>query len=293
MSRREAGPTGRPAPDGLAARLASRLGDARPLAREGFLSSLGWAAAAGVVGALATMLFRACIAGLVWLETGHATDLVDAARSLPPAARIAIPTAGGLFAGLVLWIERRRSGRDAGGDYMEAIAIGDGVVPVGKSLWRSVSSLFTIATGGSIGREGPMVQLAAPVASLIGAGSRFSIRRACACWSRAARRPASRRRTTRRSRARFSSPRSCSARSRWTAWAARGLGGGRQHHDARVRRLHAALRNAGVSAASAGLEVLLFVALGLLSRRVRAPHFLRLLIGIEAPLRRARPCRCR
>lgn len=79
-----------------------------------------------------------------------------------------------MVAGIVLWVERRRGGRDAGGDYMESIVIGDGVVPAGKSFARSASSLFSIASGGSIGREGPMVQLAAAVASLVARVARMS-----------------------------------------------------------------------------------------------------------------------
>ncbi|WP_179214254.1 chloride channel protein, partial [Paraburkholderia caledonica] len=57
--------------------------------------------------------------------------------------------------------------------YMEAVTMGDGVVPVWQSMWRSISSLFTIATGGSIGREGSMVQLAALCSSIIGRCVRF------------------------------------------------------------------------------------------------------------------------
>ena len=136
-------------------------------ARDGFGLSLVWAALAGFAGALATMLFRACISALVWLETGHVTGLVEAARALPPTVRVLVPTTGGLIAGTILWLARRRGRRESGGDYMESIVIGDGIVPPGESLLRSVSSLFSIASGGSIGREGPMVQLAAAVASLI------------------------------------------------------------------------------------------------------------------------------
>jgi len=51
---------------------------------------------------------------------------------------------------------------------MEAIVLGEGDVPFRSSLVKSASALFTIATGGSIGREGPLVQLAAVLASLPG-----------------------------------------------------------------------------------------------------------------------------
>ncbi|MFP3711410.1 chloride channel protein, partial [Paraburkholderia sp. SIMBA_009] len=53
-------------------------------------------------------------------------------------------------------------------DYMEAIAIGRGVIGFRQTVARSISSLFSIGSGASIGREGPMVQLAAMFSSLSG-----------------------------------------------------------------------------------------------------------------------------
>ncbi len=153
----------------------ARLAWAQRFVRTGLVSPLLWAAAAGLAGGVATIAFRACISGLVYLETGRVSGLVDAARALPAPLRILFPAVGGLAAGTVLWLERRRSGRDEGGDYMESIVIGDGVVPPGKSFSRSLSSLFSIASGGSIGREGPMVQLAATVASLIARAARMGV----------------------------------------------------------------------------------------------------------------------
>ena len=51
---------------------------------------------------------------------------------------------------------------------MEAVAVGDGKIAARPTLIRSISSLLTIASGGSIGREGPMVQLAALIGSKVG-----------------------------------------------------------------------------------------------------------------------------
>ncbi|QGZ61426.1 ClcB-like voltage-gated chloride channel protein [Paraburkholderia acidisoli] len=132
-----------------------------------------WSVIVGVAGAFATVLFREGIAHLQILFTGSEGSFVEMARRLPWPMRVGLPTAGGFVAGCILLMAKRKSSGDAGGkpihtDYVEAVAIGDGVMPVGKSLWRSISSLFTIASGGSIGREGPMVQLAALAASLIG-----------------------------------------------------------------------------------------------------------------------------
>jgi len=129
---------------------------------------LVWSVVVGIAGAFATVLFRKGIEVLQFAMTGRDGSFVEIARSLPWTIRIWLPAAGGLVAGVLLLIARRHADKRAHTDYMEAVAIGDGVVPVRLSLWRSVSSLFTIASGGSIGREGPMVQLAALASSLIG-----------------------------------------------------------------------------------------------------------------------------
>lgn len=132
-----------------------------------------WAALAGVVGACATIAFREGISALQWLMVGRSASLVDIARSLDWPLRVAIPTLGGVVAGLLLAWARRTDTGAARPDYMEAIAIGDGRIPVRQSLLRSLSSMCTIASGGSIGREGSMIQLAALCSSLAGQWLRF------------------------------------------------------------------------------------------------------------------------
>jgi chloride channel protein, CIC family len=129
---------------------------------------LVWSVVVGVAGAFATVVFREGIALLQLAVSGESGSFVAMARRMPWTLRILMPIAGGLIAGCFLLIAQRHVDKRNHVDYMEAVAIGDGVVPVRLSLWRSVSSLFTIASGGSIGREGPMVQLAALCASLIG-----------------------------------------------------------------------------------------------------------------------------
>ena len=69
-------------------------------------------------------------------------------------SRIATPTIGGLVAGLLLVWARRATVQKSTSDYMEAIVLGDGRIPAMQTLTRSASSLISIASGGSIGREG-------------------------------------------------------------------------------------------------------------------------------------------
>ncbi len=128
---------------------------------------LPWATLIGVVGALATIAFRESMSGVQWLLFGQSGEMAEIAKSLPWYMRVVIPAAGGVIAGVFLVLAQRFASR-AASDYMEAIAIGDGHIPLVQTLLRSLSSLCTIASGGSIGREGSMVQLSALSASIIG-----------------------------------------------------------------------------------------------------------------------------
>ncbi|QVL50393.1 MAG: ClcB-like voltage-gated chloride channel protein [Thiocapsa sp.] len=141
--------------------------------KDGDLVFLLLAALAGLLGALVTVVFREGIHALEWLLVGHSGSLVVMALGLPPWQRLLLPAVGGLVAGLILeQIGGRLRGRTTT-DYMEAVAVGDGWISVRQSLVKSASSLVTVASGGSIGREGAMVQLSAMVASSIGRVARF------------------------------------------------------------------------------------------------------------------------
>jgi CIC family chloride channel protein len=136
--------------------------------------TLCWAAVAGMLGALTALTFRSGIDLLHNLMTGTRDGIVDSFRELVWWQRLSIPALGGLMAGLVLLFGRRLHPGKSSTDYMEAILIGSGDVPVRASLVKSTAAMFSIASGGSIGREGPMVQLAAVGASLLGRWRKMS-----------------------------------------------------------------------------------------------------------------------
>ncbi|MHB1678557.1 MAG: ClcB-like voltage-gated chloride channel protein [Sulfuriferula sp.] len=123
----------------------------------------------GILGALATVGFREGITLVEALINRHPGSLVAAAEAITWWQRLLIPLLGGLLAGAVLQFGMRliQHGSKTT-DYMEAIAAGNGRISVRASLVKSLSSIFTVGTGGSIGREGAMVQLAAMVASASG-----------------------------------------------------------------------------------------------------------------------------
>jgi len=135
---------------------------------EELLSIVLWAALIGILGALASVLFREAIHAFQWLLTRRTGGMVQVAQALDPLVRLVTPAIGGLVAGLILYFGQRLSSTRRNVDYMEAVVVGDGMIAARPSLLRSLSSLVTIASGGSIGREGAMVQLAALVGSKFG-----------------------------------------------------------------------------------------------------------------------------
>ena len=136
--------------------------------------TLLWAALAGFLGAWASMIFSALSEGVHEFMTHSSLGVVESMRHLPWWGVLLVPTAGGAAAGLVLLYGERLTRSQSSTDYMEAIVIGNGRVPVRASLVKSTAALFSIGSGGSIGREGPMVQLSAVIASLVGRWRNFT-----------------------------------------------------------------------------------------------------------------------
>jgi CIC family chloride channel protein len=136
-----------------------------------------WAALIGICGAFTGVAFRASVRLVQRLLTGSSAGLVETAELLPWWARIMVPTVGGVCAGTLLWAGQRVLRESRPVDYMEAVAVGNGQLSSRASLLQASSSFFTIGSGGSIGREGPLVQLAATVASKIGQWTRAPVPR--------------------------------------------------------------------------------------------------------------------
>ncbi len=136
-----------------------------------------WAALIGICGALCSVAFREGVRLLERLFTGQSQSLVTGAAHLAWWHRAIVPVIGGVLAGVVLHLARRRLATARVVDYMEAVLVGDGRIGFRATLVNALSSLLTIASGGSIGREGAMVQLAAMMGSRLGLLARAPIPR--------------------------------------------------------------------------------------------------------------------
>ncbi|MGA7129387.1 MAG: ClcB-like voltage-gated chloride channel protein [Chthoniobacterales bacterium] len=139
---------------------------------------LVWAALIGLLGAIAAECFRRASDIVHFLATGNDMEIISSFSQLPLWQKLAVPAAGGFLAGLTLWIGNRftmRLRQKTTTDYMEAIVVGNGNISLPASLVKSISALFSISTGASIGREGPVVQLSSLVASLVGRARSFPV----------------------------------------------------------------------------------------------------------------------
>jgi Chloride channel protein EriC len=126
------------------------------------------AAIIGFLGGAIATIFKSLTNWAQALFIGNTPSFLDAALRLPWQLKLIIPTAGGLLAGLVLFLLPKEAKGHGVSEIMEAVTIRRGILNFSSALIRSCSSLMSIATGASIGREGPIVSLSAAVASKVG-----------------------------------------------------------------------------------------------------------------------------
>lgn len=122
----------------------------------------------GVVVGLTTVLTAHLISFIQARFWGSGGSLLDAAQQAPWWMRIIIPTIGGLIVagiGHLFKVQTRGGGITT---IIQTLALKGGVLSLRQTWPRDTAAMFTIATGGSLGREGAMAMLASALASRIG-----------------------------------------------------------------------------------------------------------------------------
>ena len=125
----------------------------------------------GVVGGLVNLLFYYATE-LVTHVILRQRDLLEYG-TMPAWQRIVTPALGGLAAGSILYWGLRLAGPQRSSNLLEVVVAGDGRLPFRSAVVKFISSLVTIGSGGSIGREGGITQLSATVASKWGQLARW------------------------------------------------------------------------------------------------------------------------
>jgi CIC family chloride channel protein len=123
--------------------------------------------ATSLAAALFALVFRGAIVGVLQLLT-QTRDIVAAMHRQPWGLRLLIPALGGLAAGVCSWaVAKVPSGRGVG-DVMEAVVLGRVNLSMRVTLFKSLGSWLAIVAGGSLGREGPLIQFGGAAGSFSG-----------------------------------------------------------------------------------------------------------------------------
>jgi chloride channel protein, CIC family len=140
-------------------------------------SRLGLFVIAVLVGAgagLGAVAFRYLVGFVTWLATGHSqfgqAGYVGSAHLawLGPGFFVVIPALGGLIYGPLIYRYAREARGHGVPEVMVAVAERGGRIRPQVSVVKAMASAICIGTGGSVGREGPIVQIGSALASAFG-----------------------------------------------------------------------------------------------------------------------------
>lgn len=79
-----------------------------------------------------------------------------------------IPAAGGLVVGPIIYLFAREAKGHGVSEVMESLAREGGVIRGRVALVKAIASAITIGSGGSAGREGPIIQIGSAIGSVVG-----------------------------------------------------------------------------------------------------------------------------
>jgi chloride channel protein, CIC family len=122
----------------------------------------------GVIGGLVNVLFFYIIERVMGVALGQTGDVVEIAEHLPIWQRAITPAVGGLAAGAILFYGLRLVSNQGANNIVEVVIAGDGRLRIRSALIKAISSVISIGTGASIGREGSITQTSAALSSKLG-----------------------------------------------------------------------------------------------------------------------------
>lgn len=113
------------------------------------------------------IVFRKTIA-VVFARAYGATDVLSAFGGLPWYARVLLPLAGGGLAGLLGALVAKLKGGHSVGEVMEAVVLGKRRISLRLTSFKALGSWIAIVSGGSVGREGPLINFGGGLGSALG-----------------------------------------------------------------------------------------------------------------------------
>ena len=111
---------------------------------------------------------RALIKLVSSISFGGASSLLQNIIDTPWYFIILIPMIGGLLTGLLIYFFAPEAKGHGVPEVMQAILLKGGFIRARVAIIKALSSAITIGTGGSVGREGPIIQIGSSIGSTVG-----------------------------------------------------------------------------------------------------------------------------
>jgi len=121
----------------------------------------------GILAAYGAILFRLTIKFTQYLFYGNASDFLTFAEKVPLFLKIGLPAAGGLLVGLLVYLGAPEVKGPGVPEIMEAVALREGRIRPRVALIKIIASSISIGCGGSLGREGPIIQIGSSIGSTL------------------------------------------------------------------------------------------------------------------------------
>jgi CIC family chloride channel protein len=122
----------------------------------------------GLAGGFGAIGFRHLISFFQSISYGSADEFLSVVPMIPWYLRIGIPALGGLVVGPIVYFLAREAKGHGVPEVMEAVAMKYGIIRKRVVFIKTLVSAICIGTGGSVGREGPIVQIGSAVGSTLG-----------------------------------------------------------------------------------------------------------------------------
>lgn len=131
----------------------------------------------GLLGGFGAILFRQMVSFFQGFAIGHGEHTAELLMAVPWWRKLLLPMVGAIIVGpLVHYLAREAKGHGVP-EVLSAIVFRGGVIRPIVAAVKITASAVTIGFGGSVGREGPIVQIGAALASTLGQWLHFSPQR--------------------------------------------------------------------------------------------------------------------
>jgi CIC family chloride channel protein len=126
---------------------------------------MGTALVVGILTGVGAVIFRYLIQAVAWIGYEWIPSITPGEYK---AYVVYVPAIGGLLVGLLIYFFAREAKGHGVPEVMEAVALNGGRIRPRVAVVKSLASSLSIGTGGSVGREGPIVQIGSALGSSIG-----------------------------------------------------------------------------------------------------------------------------